>query len=327
MIEDQIDDPQFIDATHRTLELTVVRPPPRRNPRDFVTLIVIGAILLLSIPVGIVAGNLGQNAPTAAPTLTSAASGAYATSATITFTRVSQPISAAPDTLVAATNGSGQIPATELDVQVTQVISDPIQATYNGASQIYFVPNDCGEPQPAFTAAFKGLKYQLDSRSPGGTIVFYGPAFGFDTNSLTCFPAAGTQSSQPFTYTQQINGSAFHVYFKLLDAQNYQIARMNKHLPAHETLLSVQTCAGIPPMSNRSQTSVTISCPTSGIAGWPWAMEAQLSLAQALAGLSPAAAKTLLAHTPGLVPSSVQLTLNGALLPQDPAAITVQVQG
>ena len=321
------DDLHTIDVTHRTLELTIVRPPPHRNPRDLATIVAIIVILIAAIPAGIVVGSLGQNATVAVPTPTLAAS-TYATSATITFTRVSQSVKASPDTLVAATNGAGQIKATELDVNVTQVISDPINAGYNATTQVYAVPAGCGDTQPAFDAAYKGLKYQLDSKSPGGTVVFYGPGFGFDSGSLTCFPAGGTQSSQPFTYTEQIDGSAFHVYYAVVDAQLYQINRMKKVLPAHEILLTTQTCSGIPPMANQSQTSVTITCATSGTAGWDWSADAQNQLAQSLVGLSADAAKTLLTHTPGIIASSVQVALNGGgRLPQDATAITVQVQG
>ena len=321
------DDLQTIDVGHRTLEIATVQPPPRRNPRDLATIIAIIVILIAAIPTGIVVGSLGQNATVAMPTPTIAAS-TYATSATITFTRVSQAVKASPDMLVAATNGSGQIKATELDVTVTQVTSAPINAGYNPANQTYAVPAGCGDPQSAYDAAYKGLKYQLDSKSPGGTVVFYGPGFGFDSGSLTCFPAGGTQSSQPFTYTQQIDGSAFHVYYSVIDAQLYQIKRMQKVLPPHEILLTTHTCSDLPPMANQTQASVTITCATTGTAGWDWSADAQSALVQSLVGLSGDAAKTLLVHTPGIVASSVQVTLsNGGRLPQDASAISVQVQG
>ena len=317
---------EYIDAPHTTLETLAVRPPsgsppPTRTNRF--AIILVATALILAIPAGLVVGTLGDVVAVASPTPTPSGS-AYATSATITFTRVTKAIAVPHTTLIAATDGSGQIRATELDVSIHHATSLPIDAPYVAKYQSYIVPDGCGDPQPAYDAAFQGVSYQLESRSPGGSIVFYGPGFSFDDGSFFCSPTARTASAQPFTYSEFIDGYGFHVYYLLIDAQSYQIAQLQKYIPAHEVLLTVQTCTGVPKTANASQTRVTITCPTTGIAGWDWPADALTALAQQLVGLTPSAAKQLLNTLPGIVPGSAQITLtSGALLPSDAGAMTL----
>jgi hypothetical protein len=228
--------------------------------------------------------------------------------------------------LVAATDGSGQIHATALHVSLHAVTSLPIDAPFDAVRRAYVVPTNCGDHQPAYDAAFQGVKYQLDSRSPGGTIVFAGPNIGFDDSSFFCFPTATTASSQPFTYSEYIDGFGFHAYYALVDAQNYQIAQMQRTVPVHEIVVAVQTCQGVPKMTDASAASVTITCPTTGTAGWDWPPDTLSALAQRIVGLTPGAARQVLATIPGIVPGSVQITLsNGDHLPGDAGAMTVQL--
>ncbi|MBA3827080.1 MAG: hypothetical protein H0X24_24705, partial [Ktedonobacterales bacterium] len=281
----------------------------------------------LALPAGIYVGTVGNvpsNGDAATPT---PAGGVAATSAIISFARVTVTLAAPKATVVAATDGSGQIRATALHVSIHSATSQPIDAPFDAARKAYVVPANCGDHQPAYDAAFQGVKYQLDSRSPGGTVVFAGPDIGFDDSSFFCFPTPGTASSRPFTYSEYIDGFGFHAYYFLVDAQNYQIAQLQRGVPAHDIVLAVQTCTKVPKMTNASAARVTITCPTSGTAGWDWPADALSALAQRIVGLSPAAARQLLGTLPGIVPGSVQIVLsNGSLLPSDAGAMTVQVQ-
>ncbi len=314
----------YIDAPHQTLEVAVVRPPAPPPPRNRLAVVIVVVALILAIPAGIFVGTLG-NGPGGAVVSATPTGSVAATSATITFTRVTQAIAVQRTTLVAATDGSGQIRATALHVTIRGATSQPIDAPYDAARRAFVVPPGCGDRQPAYDAAFKGLKYQLDSRSPGGTIVFAGPDFGFDDGSFFCFPTANTASSQPFTYSEYIDGDGFHAYYPLIDAQSYQITQLQKLVPTHEILLAVQTCIGVPKMSGATATRVTITCPTTGTAGWDWPAAALSGLAQMVVGLSPAEARQVLGALPGIVPGSVQIALsNGALLPSNAGAMTVQ---
>jgi hypothetical protein len=320
----------YVDTTHRTLEVPIVapiraarRPAPRRWIVPVVSIIL---AIILAVPVGLAIGGINGALLPSAPTPTVPISD-IASAATITFTRTSQTLTASPSTVVAATQG-GEVPATEVDVSVHQVQSAPVDAPQDPTTHFYMVPSGCGDTSPAYAAAFKGLRFALNSRSPGGSIVFYGPAIGYDPGSLTCYPSAGTASSAPFQFVERLDGSAFHVYYLLIDVQLYQIARIQKHLPANNVILSVRTCSGVPPMSSQTRSSVTITCPTTALTGWDWSQANEQRLLAQIQGMPMAAALQQLNHTPGIVAGSAKIALsNGAALPSDVNAITVQVQG
>ncbi len=320
----------YVDTTHRTLELPAVAAaaPPRvfAPRRRIMQATLIALAIILAVPVGLAIGGINGALIPVAPTPTVPLSD-IASAATITFTRTTQTLAASPATVVAATSG-GQVPATEVDVSVHQVQSLPVDAPQDPTTHLYAVPPACGDASPAYAAAFKGLRFALDSRSPGGSIVFYGPAISYDPGSLTCYPSAGTTSDAPFQYVERLDGSAFHVYFLLIDVQLFQIARIQKRLPAHNAILSVQTCAGIPPMSDQTRASVTITCPTTAHVGWDWSQTNVQGLLAQVQGMPLATALHVLNHIPGIVAGSAKITLsNGVALPSNASAITVQVQG
>ena len=315
----------YVDAPHQTLEVLAVRPPAP-PPRNRLALIVVTVALMLAIPAGLYVGATGNAVGGGAAATPTPAGGVAATSATITFARVTGAIAAPRTTLVAATDGSGQIRATSLHVSLHAVTSLPIDAPLNVARKAYVVPPGCGDHQPAYDAAFQGVKYQLDSRSPGGTVVFAGPDIGFDDGSFFCFPTARRPHRSPSPIANISDGFGFHAYYALVDAQNYQIAQMQATVPAHEVVLAVQTCTGVPKMTDASAARVTILCPTTGTAGWDWPPAALSALAQRVVGLTPTAARQLLGTLPGIVPGSLQIALsNGSLLPGDAGAMTVQL--
>lgn len=267
----------------------------------------LGMILIAALPLGILVGTLHAHTAPRPPVVVRGSS-SNATHATITFTRMTIAAHAPQTTLVAANSG-GQIPTIEIAVTVRQATSAPIAATAQNGQ--YSVPANCGDAGPADRAALAGLQAKLSSQTPGGTITFYGPGFSVDAGSLTCQPAAGTTQPQPFYYTEQIDGSAVQVVYRLSDAQLFQIDQMTQTLPPHYVITATSTCNDIPTTTGSTRYTVTIVCPTTGMAAWDWPSSALAALAQHLIGLTPAQARALLDHTPGIVPGSAQVTLQG----------------
>lgn len=304
--------PAITSPIHRLARLALAR-----NAR----MVVAGMLLIAALPVGIWVATL--HAHSAPRTVIVPVNGA--SQATITFTRQTMPASAPDSTLLAAQSG-GKILTTEITVTVRQVTSAPIAAT--AQSGAYVVPAHCGDAGPAYHAALAGLQAKLSSLTPGGTISYYGPGYGVNPGSLTCQPAAGTTQPQPFYYTQQIDGSAVQDVFRLSDAQLYQIDQMTRTLPPHYVLTATSTCNDVPTMTGRTRYSVTIVCPTTGVAAWDWSAGDLATLAKQLVGLNPAQVSLLLDHTPGIVPGSAHVALQGgSTLPLKSAQLTLVVNG
>lgn len=294
---------------------------PKPSTTSRITVYALIAVLVASIPLGLLIGTYANGA-TVRPTPTLPPQTAYASSAKITFTRPTKDVGV-PSATVVASESNGQIPATILNVNVAQISSDPIVAPFDGTN--YYVPDGCGNVSPAYAAARDSIQFHLNSQTPGGTVTFYGPVYGY--GGVSCQPAPGTTSPNPFVYVEQISANGSHSYYHVIDAQNYQLAQLKKAVPQNYDLIAANLCHGTLDMSNKSRTSVTLNCPASGTAGWEWKSATQQTLAQSLAGLTPAAAKTFLSKTPGINADSITITLaDGEALPKDPKAISFDIQ-
>ncbi len=249
----------------------------------------------------------------------------------ITFSNYHHLIRIPADTLIAATDKSGQIPAIQHTVRVSQIASSPLAAPSaiepaTGA-RYYYVPAGCGDATPAVTAAKNALTTQLRQQTAADETIFSGPAFAINQGSLTCAPVAGTRQSSPFTYVQKIDGSASESAFKATDVRAYQAQQLQAavgQLDAGYGLLSSDICPDGLVVSDASATRVTISCPTSGIVRYQWTQDKLKDLATRLAGKTPDEAKAALDTTPGVQPGSVVIDgLHGARLPTDASQIQV----
>ncbi len=333
----------------------------------------------------------------------------YAQSALITFTRTTKTVAAPSSTIVAATDGSGQVKATQQTASVTGAATGAIQATYQIASNVifpltvinnspnpilsggslivtsndgkvtcglegsvtvpahgnaqqkcdepiktepaaswdytdpstglnytgdspaggnaayYYVPSNCGDPSAAESAVRTALQGQL--ALPAGSALLFGPTYTFDTHSLACTPAAGTQQGNSFTYVQKINATASQTIYAQADVQAYQLAQVKAKIPAGYELVSSQICPNGPLVGNgATATRATITCPATALAGWTWTPAALTALATAITTADPGTAKIQLNQTPGIVAGSVTIALtNGSELPQNPGVITFKV--
>lgn len=334
----------------------------------------------------------------------------YAKSAKITFTRATKDIAALSSTLVAATDGSGDIPAKTQNASVTGATSGAIGATFQPATQVifnisisnttnnplsiplglvvssanptgitctvvgnggtipahnsvsqpcaeqfktnpaahwsstdpggysfsgdspaggntayYYVPPSCGDSSPAQASARAALSAQLTVA--GGTIIFYGPVFDIKASTLSCSPAAGTQQTTPFNFTQKIDGTATETTFLASDAQDFQTKSVGGVVPTNYVLVSASACPEGPKAGDGATGSkATITCPTTGKAGWDWKPAALSDLASAIAGSGLGSAVLELNSTPGVTPGSVKVDLvDGSELPQNADDITFAV--
>jgi hypothetical protein len=249
----------------------------------------------------------------------------------ITFSNYHHLLRIPADTLIAATDKRGQIPAVQHTVRVSQIASSPLAAPsaidpFTGA-RYYYVPAGCGDPTPVKTAAKNALTSQLRQQISADETVFSGPTFAINQSSLTCAPGAGTRQSSPFTYVQKIDGSASESAFKAADARAYQAKQLQAavgQLGAGYGLLSSDICPDGFVVSDASATRVTISCPTSGTARYLWTQDKLKALAAQLVGKTPDEAKAALDTTAGVQPGSEIIEgLQGARLPTDASQIQV----
>jgi hypothetical protein len=233
------------------------------------------------------------------------------------------------DQVIAATDGSGQVPAVQHTARVGQIASGPLAAPsatdpFTGG-RYYYVPDGCGDPAPAVNAARAALGDQLRQQTASGETVFSGPSYSINLGSLTCSPPAGTRQASPFTYVQRIDGSASESSFKADDVrayQNQQLQAALAQLGQNYTLLDSSICPDGLPLSNASPTRVTISCPVSGEARYAWTAAAESALAAQLAGKTLDEAKAILDATPGVQPGSeVFDNVQGGHLPTDASQI------
>jgi hypothetical protein len=247
----------------------------------------------------------------------------------ITFSNYHHLIRIPADKVIAATDGSGQIPAIQHTARVSQIASGPLPAPsandpFTGG-RYYYVPAGCGDPAPATTAAKSALSDQLRQQTAADETVFSGPTFAINQGSMTRTPAAGTRQSSPFTYVQKIDGSASQTIFKPADARAYQGRQLQaavQQLGADYALISSDICSNGLTVSGASATRATISCPASGTARYLWTPDKLKALAAQLAGKTPDGAKALLDATPGVLPGSAIIDgLQGARLPADPSQI------
>jgi len=249
----------------------------------------------------------------------------------ITFSNYHHLLRIPADTLIAATDKSGQIPAVQHTVRVNQIASSPLAAPsaidpFTGA-RYYYVPPGCGDPTPATTAAKNALTSQLRQQTSADETVFSGPSFAINQGSLTCAPVAGTRQSSPFTYIQKIDGSASESAFKPADARAYQGQQLQaavQQLGADYALLSSAICPDGLVVSDASATRATINCPTSGTVRYLWTQDKLKDLAARLAGKTPDEAKAALDTTTGVQPGSEIIDgLQGGRLPTDASQIQV----
>jgi hypothetical protein len=248
----------------------------------------------------------------------------------ITFSNYHHLIRIPADQVIAATDGSGQVPAVQRTVRVVQVASGPLSApSAIAAVQYYYVPNGCGDPAPVVSAARSALAGQLRGQTSADETIFSGPTYTINLGSLTCAPPAGTRQSSPFTYVQHIDGSASQTSFKPADVRAYQSQQLQNAVGqagAGYALLSSSICPDGLAVSNASATRATVSCPASGVAHYLWTPDKLKVLATQLAGKTADEAKALLDTTPGVQPGSAIIDgLQGARLPTDASQIQLIV--
>lgn len=235
------------------------------------------------------------------------------------------------DTIVVATDGSGQVRAALEQVGVTQAQTSPLPAVpstnpFTG-SPVYTVPARCGDPTPAIDTATAALTAQLRSQLAAGQVAFGTPSVTISRGSLTCSPAAGTQRSMPFTYTQAIDGTASQGTYSPADVRAYQgqqLHLMIGQLGGQYMLDAPVLCPEGIRIQSAGSSRATLACPAGGIVEWQWSAPALAALARSLAGKTTSAALQLMDATPGMQPGTSTINLpNGATLPTDPTRIEI----
>jgi hypothetical protein len=227
-----------------------------------------------------------------------------------------------PADVIVATDGSGQLKATLVTTSVTQVQSGPIDASQSinpfTGGVTYSVP-------AALTA-------QLERAVPTGRVAFGSPSVSINRDSLTCSPAAGTQRSAPFTYTQAIDGSASQGTYYPGDVFTYQMQQLQaaaRQLGSPYVLGNTLVCPPGPSVQSATATRATIECAAYGVAEWPWSDQALRALAAQLADKTPSQALAILNATPGIEPGSATIALPSGVtitnLSTNPADITLLV--
>jgi hypothetical protein len=241
-----------------------------------------------------------------------------------------------PADVVVATDGSGPLKATLVTTSVSQVQSgaiDAVQTTnpFTGGVTCS-VPAGCGDPSPASDAATSALTAQLARAVPAGQVPFGSPSVSINRGSLTCSPAAGTQRTSPFTYTQAIDGSASQGTYNPGDVFTYQMQQLQaaaRQLGSPYVLGNTLLCPPGPTVQSATANRATIKCAAFGVAEWPWSDQALRALAAQLAGKTPGQALAILNATPGIEPGSATIALPSGVtitnLPTNPADITLFV--
>jgi hypothetical protein len=250
----------------------------------------------------------------------------------ITFSNYHHLIRIPADSIIVATDGSGQVKAAPTTVHMTRVASNPIAATktinpFTGGVS-YSVPAGCGSPTPAIDAATTALKDKLKGLAlPSGQIAFGSPAISINRGSLTCAPAAGTQRTAPFTFTQMIDGSATQASYdphEIVKYQYSQLQRAAQQLGSPYVLRDTLICPEGPKLVSATSTRATVECSAYGVAEWPFSADQLRALAQKLAGKSKAEAMAILDATPGIEPGSETFNhLQGDTLPNKADDITI----
>jgi hypothetical protein len=251
----------------------------------------------------------------------------------ITFSNYHHLLRIPADTVVVATDGSGQIRAGILSARVSQARSQPIAAekTINPftGGVMFAVPSGCGSPTLAINAATSALTTQLKRSVPSGQVAFGSPAITPDHGSLTCSPVAGTQSSAPFTYTEAIDATATEGVYDpkaVVSYQEAQLQQATQALVSPYTLRDTLVCPGGPQLLNATSTRATLQCAAYGVAEWPWSADQLHTLALSIAGKTKDAAQQILDTTPGIEAHSAEIDLPstaGGKLPANASDITI----
>jgi hypothetical protein len=260
----------------------------------------------------------------------------------ITFSNYRHLLRIPADRVAVATDGSGQVKASQITARVSQARSGPIAAQkitdpFTGGVS-YVVPSGCGDPTPAIDAATAALKAQLGALVPAVQMPFGAPSITINRGSLTCSPGPGTQQSAPFTYAQAIDGSATQGTYSPDDVRAYQRGQLDQAVRAQGgqyVLDYALICPQGTQVATASTTQASILCPAGGVVEWNWTSDALKALARSLAGKHKDEALRLLDVTPGVepgtstidAPSSGTLTViqPGDTLPSDPNSIIVVV--
>jgi hypothetical protein len=261
----------------------------------------------------------------------------------ITFSNYRHLLRIPADRVTVATDGSGQVKASQVSARVTQAQSGQIPAIqttnpFTGGVS-YVVPAGCGDPAPAIDAATNALKTQLGALVPAVQLPFGAPSISINRGSLTCSPGPGTQRSAPFTYVQAIDGSATQGTYSPDDVRAYQRGQLDQAVRAlggQYTLDNALICPQGTQVASATATQASILCPAGGVVEWGWTSDALKALARSLAGKHTDEALRLLDTTPGVEPgtSIIEVPSNGSAtviirpgdtLPSDPNAIIVVV--
>ena len=251
----------------------------------------------------------------------------------ITFSNYHHLIRIPADNVTVATDGSGEVKASQVTVRVSQPQSSPIEATktmnpFTGGIS-YDVPANCGDATPATNAATTALKQALNGKVPAGQVAFGSPVVTIDRGSLTCSPTVGTSRTTPFTYTQSIDGSAAQSSYNPQDVSHYQYSQLQKAATAFGSqyvLRDTLICPKAPQLVSATSTRATVACTAYGVAEWQWTTDALQALARSLAGKSKDAALQILNSTPGIDAGSAVIDLiQGNTLPSDANDITIIV--
>jgi hypothetical protein len=260
----------------------------------------------------------------------------------ITFSNYRHLLRIPADRVLVATDGSGQVNASQSTAHVTQEQSGPIaaQQTINPFTGgiAYVVPAGCGDATPAIAAATNALKAQLTSHVPAGQLPFGSPSLTINRGSLTCSPGAGTQQRAPFSYLQAIDGSATQATYNPDDVRAFQRGQLEqavRDLGGQYVLDYALICPEGTQVATATATRASILCPAGGVVEWHWTADALKALARSLAGKHKDEAQRLLDATPGVEPGTSTLAAPsngtttvpqpGDMLPSDPNSILIEV--
>jgi hypothetical protein len=233
--------------------------------------------------------------------------------------------------VVVATDGTGQVAATQETAHVTQARSGALAAVQsnNAAGPLYVVPAGCGDPSAAIDAVTAALRTQLSGQATADQVPFGDAGISINRDSLTCSPGAGTRQSTPFTYTQAIDGSAAQATYSPTAVRAYQSQQLQGAVRNHggQYVLDVATiCPQDMRLATASATWANIVCPAGGVVEWNWTPDALKGLARTLAGKTKAEALRVLEGIAGVEPDKSTIDLaDGATLPTDPNNIIIVV--
>ncbi len=170
----------------------------------------------------------------------------------------------------------------------------------------WYVPQNCGSPDPATQAAAKtNLVNKLNGEMSGSAVYLSVPDLAF--SNLTCSPNGGQTITSGNTFTQTITATGSEAGYFPDKVVQYQQAQVS---PSGSGWQVIGTSGCSPSVQGGATlTSATVACQATGTEAWN-AFDLA-GMAKLIAGQNQVNAKAELNNVQGVVPNSEQISLSG----------------